>query len=385
MKKILLLFLLVFGSLAGGFAYLLGDYYFQADNFGKIPHDVQTGRFQFLLKRAFIKSYSTVPLHYTISLYEHIPGIFHLKTVCYYTEPFGEGRFSNEILFPGKLIPNEKEIKCLGGEVVFLQKDSSAFLNPELNPGKPHFFLDNGTLNLQLKNSEIFVSSRITTVRVQGNETTNFIVASRSEDGMESFVCNEGKVTTSVTRLDGFSESPSMIANKNCSLTIQDTHTDRSKTLDPGQALPSNQISQFFDGQQIKPVNASEILNANSGPSGSLPENSPSITNQPPPAAQKPMPNGGTTANLIQISLSPKTPKGDILLFRYTLPQNPPMVCDLKTGPSGNGPFTNAYQFQAPSKSGTLDLQKGFQAFYLVLHCTNGRTTVSSNVIPAKK
>ncbi len=363
----------------------MGDYYFQADNIGKLPKDAQTGRLQFLLKREFIKAYSLVPLHYTISLYEHLPGFFRLKTICYYTEPFGEGRFSNEILFPGKPIPNEKEVKCLSGETMFLQKDSSAFFNPELNPEKPHVFLDHGTLNIQLKSSELFVSSRITTVKVQGNDATNFIVASRSDDGMESFVCNEGKVTTSVTRIDGFSESPSMIANKNCSLTIQDAHSDRSKNLDPGQAVPSNQIPQFFDGQPLKPVNAAEVLNGNSGPSGSLPENSPTVTNQPPSTPQKSLPNGGSAANLIQISLSPKTPKGDVLLFRYTLPQNPPMVCDLKTGASGNGPFTNAYQFQAPSKTGTLDLQKGFQAFYLVLHCTNGRTTVTSNVIPAKK
>lgn len=385
MKKFFFLLLLIIGTIGGAFAYFLGDYYFQVDNIQKLPNDLQTGRFQFLLKRSFVKTYSGLPLQYSIALYEHLPGIFQLKNICYYTEEYGEGRRSNEIIFPGRHFPPEKAIRCSTGEEILLQKESSAFVSPSLSAEKPHIFLDNGTLNIRLTNSEMLVSSRMTTIQLKGNESTSLIVATRTDDGLESFVCNEGKVVTSVLRLDNFSDSSSLIANRNCSLTIQETNSDRTKNLDPGMALPSNQVTQFIDGQQPKPLNDAEFSKVLSGSTSSLPENTPAISNVVPQTqAQTPNPNSAAT-NLIQISLTPKTPKGDVLLFRYTLPQPAPMVCDLKTGPSANGPFSNAYQFQAPSKTGTLDLQKGFQAFHLVLHCTNGRTTVTSNVIPAKK
>jgi hypothetical protein len=364
MKKIIFTFLFLSFAIFGLSAFLVYFVYYSEPPSAKtLQEDIQNGVFETQIKKRFLEKYQEVPDSVVALLHEHIPFLFSTTGTCtYYAEPGNPN--SKNIILPGRRLPPNNEFTCGNGEIIKTSNENKSFLTPSLGSLPPHLIVYFGSAEIRFSKNPIFLSTKFLTVKSvgTGTENPNIIVANRTGTS-ESILCLKGNVKVNVIE-NIKTDSEYFLGSQDCSLEIVDSAGTTQKVLNPGEAVRGNDFQSIADMKSTSLANDSVDL--------------PSTNSNLPPKTNP-------VNSKISIQMRPNGNKGDILLFSYTLPMNGPAVCDLKTGASENGPFSNAYQFQAPSKNGNLDLQKGFNSFFLSLECTDGKNKYLSNVLAPKK
>jgi hypothetical protein len=376
MKKIFAIVFLILAIIIGVPTTLVWDHYTKnVDNFSLtlLVDHIQNGRFQAIAYRGLLNKYNDLPLSTALLLHEHLPGLFPLTNLCWKTDA-ENNLIAEDFVLPGRKYDQESLYRCSNGERVKISSESGAYLTFGKDLSNPsHVYLVGGKIELGFDKQSIFISTRSTTFIISARSDANIVTAVRNNEGDELFQCIRGDIDVAVLETVPATAKSVQLGNQACQMKLANRSLGTSKDLPAGSRILAQDLSKFLDGQNAEVLQPTELIKSDVAAAPTT-----AATTAPGNKA-----NGLT--DKITIQMSPKKPKGDVLLFSYQLPLNQPMVCNLKTGSTVNGPFTNAYQFQAPAKSGTLDLQLGFSAFYLTLQCTDGKKTYSSNVLTPKK
>jgi hypothetical protein len=368
MKKIFFALFLLIITTTGSIAYLVFPHYGSTKRLQFIPEHFESGLFQMRLYRSFLVLHGQLSEEKLALLYEHIPIIFRSEDICTYSDD-PNNPDSKKIVFPGTLLPPNTLFRCKDNVTIKTSENAAMYLTPPFGNFPPHLMVYSGSAEVNFAKTLLYVSTRFATISGVGQSDSNLIIAEYSND-TNSYFCMNGDVKINVLAYRHIKEEPTYFGNQKCNLELTDVTGSITKTLNPGQTVLGAEFNKIENGIVQNGTNPTLDI----AKSANLPS---SVSNNNPAAGKNP--------TNIQIQMRAKNAKGDILLFSYTLPMNGPAVCNLKTGATENGPFSDAYQFQAPSKTGTLDLQKGFNSFFLSLQCTDGKNKYISNVIAPKK